>query len=49
MTKKEYCAPALEIVVLEQEDVITASAPDAANKTPVAGTTGNKGVWDTWA
>ena len=47
MTKKEYSAPELEIVVLEQEDIITASAP--GNKKPVVGTTANKGQWDNWS
>lgn len=45
MTKKEYCAPELEIVVLEQEDIITASSFPSSQK-PVVGTTGNRGEWD---
>jgi len=47
MTKKEYCAPELEIVVLEQSDIITASSP--LNKAPVVGTAANKGEWDNWS
>lgn len=47
MMKKEYCAPELEVIVLEQKDIITASAP--GNRKPVTDTAGHKGQWDTWA
>ncbi len=48
MTKKEYSSPELEIVVLEQEDIITASVLPSTQK-PTVGTTNYQGQWDQWA
>lgn len=48
MTKKEYCAPEIEVVVLEQEDIITASSLPTHQK-PIVGTTANRGEWDNWS
>lgn len=48
MTKKEYCAPEFEVVVLEQEDIITASAMPQRPR-PSIDATANRGEWDNWS
>ena len=47
MSKKQYVAPELEFLILEQSDIITTSG-DASGAEPGTGGGGDGGIFDGW-